>query len=524
MRACTRALIILWLVTGFLLSASAAVSNPWVTTDRTIDCSSYETILKGVLTSGMTDEQKSIALFTFFRQRVYHYMPITESRDPLVCVNVIGNTLCGSQGTCMKGLLAAAGIKAHVVSGPGHTFYEAFYDGRWHGYDTFCNFYIMTRGDKPYVASFEELEKDPSLIADASKESRCPAGMCPCGDDPMFFSKHVKVTEYEPLKVDWSVKQMSLRKGETMIRSWWPAGKPLPGSWSPKNGPGPLHTCGTKDRHDNPELFKFWEPYGIPHLGPSTTVSYRHYFNGLINYSPDLTTDAFRDGIVSVTGVNPGPNGLTGGGTLIVPQACPFYISSAQCLFSATCPGSDDSVSLFVSQNGQQWVDVAVANEKGIKTYTGNLDKVVVSAGKGYHDYQIKFVLKGQAVLNHYLLQTWFTHNAMAAPHLMPGANQVTVAVSNPDSLAASDLRLTYRYREAPAWTGDIKSIEQKITKSPFTYTVTMPATEKLPQMVDLALSNGQPVWMPENAWHPPAPVDPFVAAKKPEPAAPTKE
>jgi len=41
MRACTRALIILWLVTGFLLSASAAVSNPWVTTDRTIDCSSY---------------------------------------------------------------------------------------------------------------------------------------------------------------------------------------------------------------------------------------------------------------------------------------------------------------------------------------------------------------------------------------------------------------------------------------------------------------------------------------------------
>lgn len=501
-----RLLVFLGASAGTAGIAQSAVSEPWVTTDRTIDCSSYETILKGVLKDGMTDEQKSIALFTFYRQRVYHYQNITESRDPLVCVNVIGNTLCGSQGTCMKGLLAAAGIKARVVSGPGHTFYEAFYDGAWHGYDTFMNFYVMTRGDQPHVASFKELETDPTLISTAQKEGRAVAGMAPCGDDPMFFAKHVSVTDYEPLKLNWSVKRMSLRSGESMIRSWWPGGRPLAGTWNPKIGPGPLHGCGTHDRHDNPDLYKFWEPYGIPRLGPGTSVSYRHYCNGLINYAPDLTTDAFRDGLVSGAGIQAGVSGLSGEGDLIISQSCPFYISAAQCLLAVTCPGDGDTVTLSVSRDGKQWTEVLVAKDSGTKEYAGSLDKTVVNAGAGLHDYQIKLAWKGKAVLNHYLLQTWFTHNAMAAPHLMPGHNGVTVSAANPEALAAADLRAVYRYRDAPAWNGEIKSVEQKVAKSPLTYDMTLPETTKLPQMVDLTLRNGQPAWMPATAWQPPAP------------------
>src|SRR5438552_1333438 len=122
-------------------TAWGALDSPWVTTDRTIDCSSYASIVKGVVKDGMTDEQKAIALYTFYRQRVYHFMNLPESRDPLLTVNVLGNTLCGSQGTCMKGLLIAAGIKARVVSGPGQTCYEAFYDGAWHGFATVLCFY-----------------------------------------------------------------------------------------------------------------------------------------------------------------------------------------------------------------------------------------------------------------------------------------------------------------------------------------------------------------------------------------------
>src|SRR2546430_1756213 len=131
MRHASRFLTVLFFISGVcswlaMPRVGAAVAEPWVTTDRTVDCSSYESIVRDVVKGGMTDEQKALALFQFFRQRVYHYMNMPESRDPLMCLNVLGNTLCGSQGTCMKGLLGAAGIKARVRSMPGHTFYDAF--------------------------------------------------------------------------------------------------------------------------------------------------------------------------------------------------------------------------------------------------------------------------------------------------------------------------------------------------------------------------------------------------------------
>lgn len=498
---------------------AAAVSEPWVTTDRTVDCSSYETIMKDVLKEGMTDEQKALALYWFYRQRVYHYMNMPESRDPLLCVNVLGNTLCGSQGTCMKGLLAAAGIKACVVSGPGHTFYQAFYDGKWHGFDTFMNFYVFTRGDKPNIASFQELEKDPTLISEAVKEGRAVPGMVPCGDDPMrFFPKHVNNSDYEPMKLDWSVKRNSLRKGEELIRSWWPGGKPLAGTFDPKHGPGPLHTCGTHDRKDAPEMFKFWEPYGIPKLGPSTTVSYRHYFNGMINYSPSLTSEDYKDALVSETGVKAGAEGLSGEGELVIPVKCSFYISAGQCFFEASCAGEGDSVTLFVSRDGKQWTEVVTAKDAGKKEYAGDLDKVVVNPSVGLHAYQIKFALKGKAVLNKFLLQTYFTHNAMAAPHLMPGKNKITVTVANSDTLKKDVLKLSYRYKDAPDWRGETRTIEKEVTASPFTFDADLPESEKLPQMLELTLRNGALAWVPGKAWAAPAPPQsPAPAPEKPK-------
>ena len=243
-----------------------------------------------------TDEAKAIALFQFFRQRVYHYLNLPESREPLKTVNIMGNTLCGSQATCMKGLLEdCAGLKTRVVSHPGHTFYEVWYDDKWHGFDTMTNFYVFTRGDKRSVASFAELRQDPTLIQDAIKDGRATPNMCCCGDEAKNFAQKIQVIGYTPATSKWSVKDGRLRLGEEMVRSWWPEGKPLPGSHA-KNNLGPLHTCGTRDRRAEPFLYKFWEPYGLEKFG-GTTVSYRHYFNGQLNYAPDLTNrEAVLDG------------------------------------------------------------------------------------------------------------------------------------------------------------------------------------------------------------------------------------
>lgn len=490
---------------------SAQVAEPWVTTDQTVDCSSLETIVRDVIKPGMTDEQKALALYHFFRQRVFHYKNLPESRIPLKTLNVMGNTLCGSQGTCMKGLLEAAGLKARVVchTDGSHTFYEAFYDGAWHGFDTFTNFYVYTKGDKPHIASFEEMQKDPSIVKDAVAEKRAPPGLCHCGDNPMAFASGFKVLNYEPSKSDWNVKAYGLRKGEEIVRSWWPEGKPLPGSFSGKQV-GPMHTCGGKDRDAEPFLFKFWEPYNIKNWS-GVSNSFRHYTNGRMNYSPNLTNDDYKDGLLSEKGVKPGADGLSGEGEWVFPVKCSFYITGGELAFEATCAGEGDAVETAVSVDGKTWVPVVTGKDTGKKEYKGAFDQAVAKAATGRHDYQVKFTFKGKAVLHKMLLQTIFSHNAMAAPHLMPGKNKVTLTAASTADLKATPLTVIYRYKDAPKWDGEVKTVEKTSDANPFVFEVELPASDKLPQMQDLTIRCGTLAWTPA-----PAPAIQTAVAKPP--------
>ncbi|MFH1022801.1 MAG: transglutaminase domain-containing protein [Planctomycetota bacterium] len=483
--------------------AGADVKNPWVSTDQTVDCSSYDTIIRDLKIKDMkTDEEKALAMFYFFRQHVYHLQNLPESKDPLKNINCLGFTLCGSQATCMKGLLAAIGIKARVVNsdlngGGDHTYYEAFYDGQWHGFDTMDTFYVYTRGEKKHVASYEELNKDPTLVSDAVKEGRACPSMCFCGDNPNGFTAPVHELDYIPKDFKYFPRDYAIRKGEEMVRSWWPDGNALPGTCPPKIGPGPMHGCGGKDAKAEPFLFKFWEPYAIPKLGQKQRLSYRHYASGQINFSPDLTKDAFKDGDVSAVGVAATPEGLSGKGDLVIPVKSPYYISSGYIVFEATCPGEGDAVTVSVATQKDKWESVLAAKDAGKKEYKAVLDaQIQKKGGVGHHQYWVRISLDGKAVLHHLYLRTAFQYNPMSAPHLMPGKNKVTVEVANADALKDTPFVIAYRYREAPEWKTE-KTIEKTVSASPFVFEETLPSTEKLPQMLDLTLRCGALAWTP---------------------------
>lgn len=470
------------------VSVQAEVRAPWLSTDRTVDCTSYATIARDLKIATMkADEEKAIALFNFFRQRVFHFQNLTESRDPIKNLNCLGYTLCGSQGTCMKGLLASVGIKARIRSFPGHTFYDAFYDGKWHGYDTFANFYVYSRGPTRTVASFEALKADPTLISDAVKEGRACPNMCPCGDDPMAFSTVNSEQDYMPLDLKYSPRNFSLRPGEEIVRSWWPDG----------TGTVPLHTCGTRDRNAEPFLFKFWEPYGVPKLG-NTTVSYRHPTSGQINYAPDLTTAKGLER-VTVAGVTSSSDGLVGEGELVMPVTSPYYIQNGVFALETTCMGEGDSVTVSLGKENGQWgVVLLAAKDKGRKQYKVRLDDALRVANS--HQYWLKVAITGKAVLNHFYLRTGFLYNAMSAPHLMPGDNKVTFEVENPESLKETPVTIVYRYRDAPKWSEE-KRIEKTVIRSPFVFDVKLPDTgDKLPQMLDLTWTCGKLAWIPAHS------------------------
>ncbi|PCJ56914.1 MAG: hypothetical protein COA79_17400 [Planctomycetota bacterium] len=461
-----------------------SVVNPWITTDRTVDCSSMKTIIKDVIKKEMTEEEKAIALYNFYRQRVYHFRNIAGSRLPLRTINVLGNTLCGSQGTCMKGILEAAGIKARVVSHPGHTFYEAFYDGKWHGYDTFANFYVFTKdaNGKKYVASFAELNKDPSIITEAEKKGLNAPGWGPCGDKPIWFKAKTKVLNYKPLTSNWSVKDLKLRMGEEIVRTWWPQGAIIPGSVS-KKFKTPHHTCGSKDRKNPEALFKFWEPYGIKNY-EKVSISYRHYFNGFINYSPDLSSDAFKSQVAAKS--------------IVIPVASPFQITAGRVYLNASCPTDADKISVSVAVKGDKWMPVFTSSKKGDHQFKADFANKIAKGGMGYNKYKLKIDIVGNATLKNIYVRTVFVHNAMSAPHLMPGNNKITIATKVAD-LSNSKLKVIYRYKEAPAWDNE-KVIEKEITSSPTTFEVKLADTKKLPQMQDLTMRNGKINWMPGNS------------------------
>src|SRR5262249_25056811 len=105
--------------------------------------------------------------------------------------------------------------------------------------------------------------------------------------------------------------------------------------------------------------------------------------------------------------------------------------------------------------------------------------------------------LKGKALLHQLHVRSWFQHNAMAAPHLMPGTNVIKVEVANEEGLTQAPLALIYRYREAPQWDGPVKTIEQQVKKSGETFRVELPQTETLPQMRALPLRYGKLAWNP---------------------------
>lgn len=476
---CTLAFIASLSLNGLL---AQEIQSPWVSTDRTVDTSTFESIVKDVIKPGMKEEEKAIALFNFFRQMVYHYQNIPESRIPLKTINVIGNTLCGSQGTCMVGLLKAAGIEGRVVSHPGHTFYEAYYDGKYHGFDTMSNFYVFTRGENRNVASFEELAADPTLISTAEAEKRNAPGWVPCKDDPMSFKDKIQVLNYKPdTGGNWAVKNYSLRPGEEIVRTWWPQGYSLPGTTVSKQKT-PYHTCGGKDDANPPELFKFWEPYLIRNY-EGVSRSYRHYFNGWVNYSPDLSQKEFQEKLAAKS--------------LVVPVKTSFYISGGKLYFNATTVAAEDSVEIFVSTPKSKDKSIFKSNEIGEKQYKVDLSSAIVNPTTGFHEYTLRFAINGNAKLNKFYLRTIFTHNAMAAPHLMPGKNNVTLSVGNPIDLKSAPITLVYKYKEAPNWSTE-KLIEKTIDTAPFTFETVLPESEKLPQMTDLTLRNGKLNWYPE--------------------------
>src|SRR5262249_16175986 len=110
--------------------ASAETRGIKVSTDRTVDASSLQTIVRDVWarSGAKTDDEKAIAIYEYLHNTIFHWAYATEaapqSVGPLKLINVYGWGLCGGQHTVLKALYETAGWKCRYVGWPGHTTVE----------------------------------------------------------------------------------------------------------------------------------------------------------------------------------------------------------------------------------------------------------------------------------------------------------------------------------------------------------------------------------------------------------------
>jgi len=432
-----------------------------ITTDKTVDNSSLETIVADVirLSGAKTNDEKAIAIHTYLHRTIFHWAYATEkspqSVGPLKVINVYGWALCGGQHTVLKALFETAGWKCRYVGWPGHTTIEVEYDGKWHYFDTFLKCYYWTK-DKSHVAGQEEIAKDPSIVLDAVKDGRASAENLCCGDSAEGVVEGCKAMKVVGDSKGWAsvtwrdnnyLPVLNMRSGSVLRQEW----KTEPNGFAITGKP-PQHSCGTKDFRSDKVLGPVLE-----HYGP------RNWTNGNFSYKPDFSKTADVADI-ELKDVKAEGGKLAGKGSAIFKIDLPYCFVSAK--LDAAFEG-DGKLALSLDQ-GKTWADAAA----------GDISAQVKQK------YSVWIKAEINTALTKFAVEGMIEHNRSAQPYLVQGKNAITVATKDNALPAGVKLQVVYSYQEATApetrqrydgkgvTYGEAKTMTKEIDKLPFTFEI----------------------------------------------------
>jgi hypothetical protein len=503
-----------------------------ILTDTGVDTSSIESIVRDATRGAVTDEAKVLALFNWYRRAIYHHRNSSADRcrrDVLRAINSFGFNLCGSQSAVMVAILQNAGFKTRVVCGSaegdfgGHTFWEIFYDSRWHCFDTMTSLHVYTRDNPPHIAGLDELKADPTLVTKAVAEKRAPPGYLYC-----TFHQELKAVDKDELvktmgKADltWStflfkagmlvdfwaqapqaVKMLdehgpyggrynpdamsyTLKRGETFARRWDNQGKWLKSISHPDFGPH--HICGSADEHD-PVNFKYYEPYLKENYG-HTKKCYRWYGNGWYEWRPETAGDVAADAKIE---------GLTIDGGLFV--VAPGRKGSITFQVKEPYAAVEDGIELKIGDKSGKFLVRAtiLANGEDVGT-----ESVVAEAGqrgvklailhkddRALFEYELRLEFESQDGARVSFLpagiKTTFMENIYALPGLVPGRNVITVSAASPVKLRESKLVVQYDWEEGDGWKVE-RSVARELKELPASFEIEV-AGPKMPRMKQLVV------------------------------------
>jgi len=526
------------MLAGALLMTRALgepVVTPKVVTDQSVDCSSIESIVKGVVKPGMTDREKALAIYHWYRRVVCHHRYMgADRRDVLRMINSYGFQLCGSQAAVVRLLLNAAGVKARVISGSGgselgHTVIEAWWDDKWHVFDTMTSFYVLTRDKQPDLASMQDLKEDVTLVTKAVEEGRCGPEFLYCMKQTEVPFEKRKAMQALGMEKDiaWTLLVIKPDKDGTprSIQTFWEKGPRRSSAKSPeeayggryepgllditlkpneayvrlwdnvgkwiKQGTfdivGPYHTCGGVDEKD-PINFKYYEPYKKELVG-FAKYAYRYFGNGWLDWQPKgdeillgaTATNLTHDKATGVLVVED-PNKPA---SLIIPVKSPYGVVEAALDLDVKVVGPQTEITVTYTV-GRKPI------KKTLKPARGPIQLVFDQgsrhdSNRAVFDYELRIDIKGgRAAFNVKRLKTTFMLNMYALPYFVPGENTVTVSAETPKQLKDAKLLVRYEWDEGRDWKVG-RNHTAEVTSFPHSYTVEV-AGPKMPRMRRLVM------------------------------------
>lgn len=487
-----------------------------VTTNHGVDTTTIESIIADVTRGAVTNEQKVLALYHWYRRIMYHHRSVDvdrNRRDVLKAVNSLGYNCCGSQTAMFATLLQQLGYKTRIVVGSaqgdfgGHTFCEVFFDGHWHCFDTMTSFFVYNRATPQCIASLAELREDPTLVTMAVAENRAPPAFlyCTYHQELSGADKAALVHTMGAPDLTWStllftagslvdfwasapaairvldekgtyggrytpeVMNLTLQPNAVMTRSW-----DNPGLWiKALSHPdfGPHHTCGAADEYD-PVNFKFFEPYLKLNFG-HTRRCYRYYSNGQHEWRPE-------ESLPDAAGAAPAE--------FILPLRSPYAVLQLE-------------IDLELEQGAEAQTVVGLRDcEQPDAAFTPIMTRQGACSGRQtivhscttapLYVYELKIITSGTPVRYRISrLKTIFQLNPAALPSLYPGDNTICVSAATPVVLRHHKLHVTYEWYDGPDW--NIHHADTQIIQAlPYTYHLQADvAADKMPRMKQIRMA-----------------------------------
>ena len=409
------------------------MKNINITTSRTIDFHSLESIASSVIEPRMSGEEKALACFEVVRRNMFQYPWVYDEQereeewhDAVKLLRVYGHGLCGVQARVLGALYQQVfGYENQRLTGAreravgdwkmgaecgaffyslmrrgnklsqrqGHTTIEVFYDDHWHHLDPMVEFYAYTR-DGSRIASLEETFADPSLV---TRPSRSIEGLMPDGDIGGVFCASTPPSNWTPGPDYYVVRDtrmdFALKPGQT-VRWFWD--KPFGAFFWPEAVAG-----------------DFRQPHFIagPRHPDPARGSWRHYGNGCFDAVQSTVQAPGRLQIEF-------PYVLVGGSLQLLAE------------------GTD--ICLDLRSKGAER-DQPLRLEPGLN----RLDlRSRVMGG-----YGLDLLFSGSGRIRNLRLELHFQHNYISAPRLLQGENQVRI--SGEAEASDEQLEVGWEWREA---------------------------------------------------------------------------